>query len=410
MEKKKTKVGKAQAELELIEIPTIKVGDTEVIFNDVQKEIIRKKIKKFGVDSLEVKAEMMMIVDYNKRQDYFKNQREASEGKSKVVEPTEVKEGLFNVEAEAEPIPVQVEVTPNDVKEEQAIVESFGEPVGNEIGNLTKEEFGDMIPEPSQEEIMIDTIKSLNLPKPICFFDTETTGLDLQSDRVCSISITKVFPDGNMETKSTYVNPVINISEQATEIHGITNEMVVDKPKFVQIAKSMHNFMKDCYLAGYNSNFFDLPLLQEEFLRCGIDFPSNDIVCVDACAIFKNFEKRDLSSALRFYCGKEMENAHDASADTKATVEIFFAQLRHYGELRGKSIEEIALIGRSENSVDFQGKILKDADGDYVWNFGKPKGKKIKHEMGFGEWVLTNNFPLSFKKLVGDILTEIRSK
>ena len=260
------------------------------------------------------------------------------------------------------------------------------------------------------ESKLIETIKSLNLKQPIAFFDLETTGLSIESDKIVSICVTKVMPNGEMTTKNSLVNPVIAISAEASAIHGITNDMLVDKPKFSQLAKSLYEFMKDCYLAGYNSNFFDLPMLQEEFIRCGINFPSNDIVSADACAIFKNFEKRDLSSALKFYCDKEMENAHDATADTMATIEIFFSQLTHYEELKGQPMEEIAKIGRTEGYVDFQGKILLDKDGDYVWNFGKPKGKKIKTEMGFGDWVLTNSFPQSFKNLVSGILKDLRNK
>lgn len=255
---------------------------------------------------------------------------------------------------------------------------------------------------------MKDKIKNLNLQKPIVFFDVETTGLDVGVDRIISIAITKLMPDGEMIHKNSLINPVIQISKEATEIHGITNEMLVDKPKFNQLAKSMHEFMKDCYLGGYNNNHFDNAIIQEEFLRCDIEFPSYDTVSVDACSIFKTYEKRDLTSALKFYCDKEMEHAHDAGADIQATIEVFLSQVDRYDDLKGKSIEEIAKIGRDENWVDFQGKIVKDADGDYCWNFGKPKGKKIKNEMGFGDWVLTNNFPLSFKNLVKKILSDLR--
>jgi len=151
-----------------------------------------------------------------------------------------------------------------------------------------------------------------------------------------------------------------------------------------------------------------MPLLQEEFLRCDIDFPTYETISLDACSIFKNYEKRDLTSALKFYCGKEMENAHDADADTQATLQIFFAQLERYEELKGLSMEGIAKIGKNENAVDFQSRILKDKDGDFVWNFGKPKGRKIKQEMGFGDWVLMQGFPKSFKNLVSKILEDIR--
>ena len=252
-----------------------------------------------------------------------------------------------------------------------------------------------------------EIIKNLKLEKPICFYDTETTGLDVGKDRLISIAVTKIMPDGTRESKSSLINPLIPISKESTEIHGYTNEMLVNKPKFSQIAKSLYEFMKDCYLVGYNSNFFDCPMLQEEFMRCGIDFPTYDQISLDACAIFKHFEKRDLTSALKFYCNKEMENAHDAQADVNATVDVFFAQLEKYDELKGKSIEEISKVGKNENWVDWQGRIVKDADGDYAWNIGKARGKKIKNEMGFGDWVLVNDFPESFKSLVKRIKAEI---
>jgi len=260
------------------------------------------------------------------------------------------------------------------------------------------------------ENSIVSAIKALNLPKPIIFFDTETTGLDVGNDRIVAIAVTKVMPDGEMISKDYLINPIIPISKEASDIHGITNDMVVDKPKFNQLAKSMYSFIKDCYLGGYNNNYFDNQLLQEEFLRCGIEYPPYDIVSIDACSIFKTYEKRDLTSALKFYCDKEMENAHDAMADNNATLEIFLGQIKKYDDLKSMTIEEIAKIGKPENQVDFAGRILKDAEGDYIWNFGKPKGKKIRLEMGFGDWVLTNQFPQSFKNLVSKILVEIRKK
>lgn len=252
-----------------------------------------------------------------------------------------------------------------------------------------------------------DIVKRLNLDKPICFYDTETTGLDVSKDRIISIAVTKIMPDGTSTSKSSLINPLIPISKESTEIHGYTNEMLVDKPKFNQIAKSLFEFMKDCYIAGFNNNFFDNAILQEEFARCGIEYPDYSQVSVDVCSIFKFFEKRDLTSALKFYCNKEMENAHDAQADVNATVDVFFAQLEKYDELKDKSIVEISKFGKNENWVDWQGRIIKDADGDYAWNIGKARGKKIKNEMGFGDWVLVNDFPESFKLLVKRIKSEI---
>jgi DNA polymerase-3 subunit epsilon len=254
----------------------------------------------------------------------------------------------------------------------------------------------------------MNNILSIKLEKPIVFFDVETTGLDVVVDKIVSIAVVKLMPDGSRISKSAVVNPTIPISKEASIIHGFTNDMLVDKPKFNQIAKSLHEFMEDCYLAGYNSNFFDCPILQEEFLRCGIEFPKYDQISVDVCSIFKNFEKRDLSAAVKFYCNREMENAHDAESDINATVDVFLAQLDRYEELKGKTLNEISKIGKNEDWVDFQGRIVRDAEGDFCWNFGKAKGKKIKFEMGFGDWVLTNNFPQSFKNMVSKILKDCR--
>jgi DNA polymerase-3 subunit epsilon len=250
----------------------------------------------------------------------------------------------------------------------------------------------------------------IQLDRPIVFFDAETTGLDVSKDRIISLAIVKIFPDGTRISKNQMINPMIPISAEATAIHGITNEMLVDKPKFSQLAKSLHELMKDCYLAGYNNNFFDNAILQEEFARCGIMFPDYSQISIDVCSIFKFFEKRDLASAVKFYCGRVMENAHNAQADIDATVDVFFAQLKRYDELKDKSIQDVAKIGRNENWVDWQGRIIIDADGDYTWNFGKVRGKKIKKEIGFADWVLTNDFSETFKSLVRRIKEDITNK
>lgn len=261
------------------------------------------------------------------------------------------------------------------------------------------------------QEKIAELLKRHNVTKPIAFFDLETTGKDVGKDRICSIAVTKIMLDGTKVSKSILLNPVIPISAEASAIHGMTNESLMDKPKFSQIAKSLYDFIGNCHIGGYNNNHFDNPILQDEFARCEINFPTYDHVSIDAYGIYTHFERRDLTAALKFYCGKEMENAHNAQADIDATVDIFLAQLQRYDEFKDKTIEEVAKIGRNANAVDWQGRILLDGDGDYVWNFGNnSKGKKIKNEMGFGEWVLKNDFPEAFKALVRSIMQNINGK
>jgi DNA polymerase-3 subunit epsilon len=169
----------------------------------------------------------------------------------------------------------------------------------------------------------------------------------------------------------------------------------------------MYEFFNGCDLAGYNNSHFDNGLLQEEFFRCGINYPKpEDVMSVDACAIFKKFEKRDLSSALMFFCGKEMQDAHNAEADNNATIEIFEGQLNKYSELQGKTVKEISDFCKMDNRVDWAGKIIKDENGEYVFNFGKVKGCKVKNERGFANWVMDKDFPESFKELLRKILAE----
>ena len=167
----------------------------------------------------------------------------------------------------------------------------------------------------------------LKLTRPICFFDLETTGIDVGKDRIVEIAIFKVFPNGNKESKTWLVNPTIPIPPQSTAVHGITNEKVANEPTFAELSSQIYNMIKDSDLAGYNSDRFDIPLLAEELLRAGVDFDMKNRVSVDVQTIFHKKEERTLSAALKFYCGKTLENAHSAEADTMATYEILLGQL-----------------------------------------------------------------------------------
>jgi len=248
----------------------------------------------------------------------------------------------------------------------------------------------------------------LNLIRPICFFDLETTGIDVSKDRIVEISILKVFPNGNRESKTWLVNPTIPIPAQATAVHGITNEKVAGEPTFKELAKQVHNFIKDADLAGYNSDRFDIPLLAEELLRAGVDFDLKNRVTVDVQTIFHKMEQRTLSAAYKFYCKKTLDNAHSAQADTEATYEILKAQLDCYQEELPNDIKQLSEFTTRKQAADFAGFIVYNDKGEEVFTFGKHKGRKVEEilqeEPGYFGWILNADFPLYTKK----VLTAIR--
>src|SRR6188768_3775733 len=170
----------------------------------------------------------------------------------------------------------------------------------------------------------------LNLRIPLCFFDLETTGINITQDRIIEIAVIKVMPNGEVIRKSNFVNPGIPIPPESTVIHGITNEAVADKPTFKEIAKDYVKFFEGADLAGFNILKFDVPMLVEEFLRAGVEFDYSRKKLIDAQKIFHMMEKRTLSAAFKFYCGKEMNNAHSAEADTQATMDVLIAQIERY--------------------------------------------------------------------------------
>lgn len=241
----------------------------------------------------------------------------------------------------------------------------------------------------------------IGIDKPIAFFDLETTGLDIASARVVSLSVIKLFPNGSREVKSTLVDPTIPIPKETTEIHGVTNDAVKGKPKFSQIAKSLREFIGDSYIAGYNSNHYDVPVLAEEFFRCGLVFPNKDNKLIDVGTIFKKMETRTLTAALKFYCGEELgEDAHDAYNDTLATVNVFIGQLEMYPELADMNVSEISEFCKYDDRVDFAGRISIDSNGDYIFNFGKNKGQKVKDDEKYARWMLSSDFTHNTKYYV----------
>ena len=243
----------------------------------------------------------------------------------------------------------------------------------------------------------------LNLTKPICFFDLETTGIDIGKDRIVEISILKIFPNGNKESKSWLVNPTIPIPYETTLVHGITNEKVANEPTFNELASQVHNMIKDSDLAGFNSDRFDIPLLAEELLRAGIDFDMKGKVSVDVQTVFHKKEERTLAAALKFYTGNVLINAHTAEADTNATYEILKAQLDRYPDLENdmKSLSEFTT---RKKIADFAGMIAFDKDNEEIFTFGKHKGAKVSKvfatEPGYFSWIQNADFPLYTKKVL----------
>src|SRR5690606_23911631 len=213
----------------------------------------------------------------------------------------------------------------------------------------------------------------LKLTRPICFFDPATTGSDICKDRIVEISIFKVYPNGNKESRTWLVNPEMPIPAACTAVHGITNEKVANEPPFREIAHTVYNMIKDSDLAGFNSDRFDIPLLAEELLRADLDFDMKNRVSVDIQTIFHKKEERTLSAAYRFYCGKSLENAHSAEADTMATYEILKAQLEKYPDLEN-DVRSLSEFTTRKRCVDFAGFIALDKDGDEIFTFGKHKG------------------------------------
>ena len=243
----------------------------------------------------------------------------------------------------------------------------------------------------------------LKLSKPICFFDLETTGIDIIKDRIVEISILKVYPNGNKESKTWLVNPTIPIPKAASDVHGITDERVAGEPTFKELAKQIHNMIKDSDLAGYNSDRFDIPLLAEEMLRAEVDFDLGNRVSVDVQTIFHKMEQRTLSAAYKFYCGKDLIDAHTASADTNATYEILKAQLDRYDNLEN-NIKKLSEFTYRKQIADFAGFIGYNDKGEEIFTFGKHKGKRVEdifdEEPGYFGWLLGADFPLYTKKIL----------
>ncbi|MFT7052110.1 MAG: DNA polymerase-3 subunit epsilon [Psychroserpens sp.] len=243
----------------------------------------------------------------------------------------------------------------------------------------------------------------LNLNKPICFFDLETTGINITNDRIVEISILKVHPNGKEETYTKRVNPTVPIPPEVTLVHGISDEDIADAPTFKDISKEVYQMIKDCDLGGFNSNRFDIPVLAEEMLRSEVDFDMKNMQSIDVQTIFHKMEQRTLSAAYKFYCDKNLEDAHSAEADTLATYEVLKAQLDRYAELENDS-NFLAEFSSRKKFADFAGFIIYNKEGIECFSFGKHKGKLVTEvldkEPGYFGWLLNADFPLYTKKVL----------
>ena len=244
----------------------------------------------------------------------------------------------------------------------------------------------------------------IQLSRPLVFFDLETTGVDIYNDRIIQIGAIRIEPDGTKTEKEWLVNPGVPIPKSSSAIHGITDDMVQDKPRLGDIADELSVFFADADIGGYNVKNFDLPLLSVEFGRIGLPFDSETINIVDAMALFRILEPRTLTAAYKKFCGKELVDAHDAMADIRASLDVLHGQLEKNPELpkTPKELHELC-FPKDPDAYDAEGK-LKFIDGDLCINFGKNKGKKLEHlamnDPGYLEWILNGTFSKKVKDAV----------
>ena len=246
----------------------------------------------------------------------------------------------------------------------------------------------------------------LQLARPLAVIDLETTGINLAVDRIVELAIVKVQPDGSRVMKRKLVNPQMPIPKTSSDVHGITDDMVRDAPSFKQIANEIRQFLDNCDLAGYNSNRFDIPMLVEEFLRSGLEFDVTNRHLLDVQKLYHMMEPRTLSAAYKFYCGKDLENAHSAEADAVATFEILESQLHRYPQA-GTTVEAIIKFTGQEQIVDFARRFIME-NGVEIFNFGKHKGKPVtevlKAEPQYYDLMMNGEFPMHTKQKLTEIL------
>ncbi len=253
----------------------------------------------------------------------------------------------------------------------------------------------------------------LELTRPLAFIDLETTGISLSSDRIVEIAIIKLNPDQTRQVKRKLINPEMSIPKASSDIHGITDEMVKDAPTFKQAANEIKQFLDNCDLGGYNSNRFDIPMLMEEFLRAEMDVDLSNRKMIDVQHIFYTMEPRTLSAAYKYYCAKELENAHSAEADVSATIDVLEAQVERYAQL-GNSVSSILGVIGEEKIVDYARRFSYDDRGVEVFNFGKYKGRSVsevlKSEPQYYDWMMRGDFPLHTKMKLTEIMNRVYLK
>lgn len=248
----------------------------------------------------------------------------------------------------------------------------------------------------------------LQLNNPICFIDLETTGINVSIDRIVEIAIIKIAPDGTKLVKRKLINPEMPIPKGASDVHGISDEMVKDAPTFKAVANEIKQFIEGSDMAGYNSNRFDIPMLNEEFLRAGIAIDMESRKLLDVQKVFHMMEQRTLSAAYKFYCDKTLEDAHTAEADAMATFEVLEAQLQKYPQL-GNTVDAIVKFTGEDKIVDFARRLIYE-NGVEVFNFGKHKGKPVsqvlREEPQYYDWMMKGDFALHTKQKLTEILNK----
>ncbi len=264
-----------------------------------------------------------------------------------------------------------------------------------------------------------------NLKRDIVFFDIESTGLNVMKDRIVQIALIKHFADGSEPRElELLINPGVPISSEALAVHGITAEKVKNQPTFREKAKEIHDFIGDANLAGYNSDRFDVPMLVEEFDRCGIDLDIENRISIDVQKIFYKMEPRTLRAAMKHYCNETLEDAHDALADVRATVEVLKGQIKMYQDVDYEDgdgfitkapikndMDAIYEFTRDNRIVDFTNRLKRNAEDEIIFNFGKYMNQRvkdvIKKDRNYYHWIMQKDFSSQVKKIVKGIMDEV---